>query len=143
MTSYRTQLVIELPMVREASGPSIGQARMVAELCKDMENFPQECFVVWSLDQKNKVIDKHMIAIGSLTGCLVHPREVYRPALLDGAAAVFFIHNHPSGDPKPSADDIDLTARLVNGARLLGLRVLDHVVVGRGRFFSFVEEGLI
>jgi DNA repair protein RadC len=95
------------------------------------------------MTQKNDVIDRHMISLGTLTASLVHPREVYRPALQDGAAAVAFVHNHPSGDPTPSPEDRALTKRLADAGALLGIRVLDHVIVGRERFYSFVDEGLL
>ena len=78
-----------------------------------------------------------------MTGALVHPREVFKPALADGAAAVAFVHNHPSGSPDPSKDDREITVRLLEAGKLLGIRVLDHVIVGRSGHFSFVEEGLI
>ena len=108
-----------------------------------MRDLKQEGFQVVLLDQKNSYIGSQQVSTGSLTGALVHPREVFRPAIREAAAAVAFVHNHPSGDPRPSKDDIELTARLVEVAKLVGVRVLDHVVVGDESFFSFVEEGLI
>ncbi|HOX07657.1 MAG TPA: DNA repair protein RadC [Planctomycetota bacterium] len=108
-----------------------------------LRDLKQECFEVVLLDQKNGYLGSQRVSAGSLTGALVHPREVFRPAIREAAAAVAFVHNHPSGDPKPSKDDIELTARLVDVAKLVGVRVLDHVVVGDGGYFSFVEEGLI
>jgi DNA repair protein RadC len=108
-----------------------------------VRDLKQECFQVVMLDQKNGYLGSHQVSAGSLTGALVHPREVFRPAIREAAAAVAFVHNHPSGDPKPSKDDIELTARLVDVAKLVGLRVLDHVVVGDEGYFSFVEEGML
>jgi len=143
MTGYRA-LKIQVPMVREAQGPRICTARAVAEYCRDLEGLAQECFLVLSLNQKHQVIARRMVSLGSLTGAIVHPREVFRLALLDAAAAVIFVHNHPSSNPLPSKDDIELTARLVEAAKLLGLRVVDHVIVGRAdEFFSFESEGLL
>jgi DNA repair protein RadC len=144
MGSYSARVIARLPMVGEAKGPRLNTSEKVAELCKDMEGLAQETFHLLTLDQKHKVIDRHMVALGSLTGTIVHPREVFRLALLDCAAAVMFVHNHPSGDTKPSRDDLELTARLVDAAKLLGIRVLDHVIIGRdGRHFSFCVEGLL
>jgi DNA repair protein RadC len=108
-----------------------------------LENLAQEAFLAVSLNQKNSIMDMHLVSLGTLTGSLVHPREVFRPILLDGAAAVGFVHNHPSGNPDPSRDDREITARLIECAKLLGIRVLDHVIIGRNGYFSFSEEGLI
>jgi DNA repair protein RadC len=97
------------------------------------------------LDRKNQVIGLHTVSIGSLTASVVHPREVYKVAILANAAAVIFGHNHPSGDPTPSQEDRTLTARLVAAGKLLGFGVCDHVIVGDGsqRYFSFADEGLL
>ena len=143
MKAYSCKLVLRLPRVAEAKGPQMKTGRDFWELCKDLQDLDRESFHVVTLNQKNVVIERHLVALGSLTGTLVHPREVFRPALHDNAAAVAFLHNHPSGDTKPSRDDIELTTRLVDCAKLLGFRVLDHVIVGRDRYLSFVEEGLL
>ena len=134
--------------VKEATGRQYRSGLSFYEDCEDMSRLDRESFAVITLDQKDRRIDRHLISIGTLTAALVHPREVFRPALADNAAAVAFVHNHPSGDPAPSRDDREITARLLECAKLLGFRVLDHVIIGRpaeGRnaFFSFVEEGLI
>ena len=78
---------------------------------------------------------------GSLAASLVHPREAFRPAIREAAAAVLFVHNHPSGDPTPSGEDRRITSRLRGAGELLGIPVLDHVVIGRGRYFSFADAG--
>jgi len=120
-----------------------------ARLCSDLQNCAQESFHVITLTHKHCVIDRHMVSLGTLTGAPVHPREVYRAALLDCAAAVAFVHNHPSGDTVPSRDDREITARLIEAGRILGIRVLDHVIVGRPKgdgdkgYFSFVDGGLL
>jgi len=141
--SYSCQLVLRQQSVREACGPPLKCGHDVAELCSASRSLDKETFFVASLDQKNRVIDVHLVSLGTLTGAPVHPREVYRPALADGAAAVAFVHNHPSGSPEPSRDDREITARLLEAGKLLGIRVLDHVIVGRDSHFSFVEEGLM
>ncbi|MEE9149058.1 MAG: JAB domain-containing protein, partial [Candidatus Tectomicrobia bacterium] len=78
-----------------------------------------------------------------LTASVVHPREVFNPAVRDSAAAVIFVHNHPSGDPQPSQEDRVLTARLVKAGNVLGIQVLDHIIVGRNTYMSFADEGLL
>jgi DNA repair protein RadC len=101
----------------------------------------RETFYVVLLDGKNRVRGEVRISEGSLTAALVHPREVFAPAIRDAAAALVLVHNHPSGDPTPSAEDLAITERLRQVGELVGIRVLDHVVVGRGRWVSMAEEG--
>jgi DNA repair protein RadC len=103
----------------------------------------KEHFLLLALNNKNRVTDFKVISTGSLTASLVHPREVWRSALHLCAAAVIFVHNHPSGEPAPSQEDIEITRRLKETGDMLGIRVLDHVVLGDGRFFSFSERGLL
>ncbi|MCP9462248.1 MAG: DNA repair protein RadC [Nitrospira sp.] len=101
----------------------------------------QELFKVVLLDAKNAVIKETTISEGSLTLSIVHPREVFASAIRESAAGVIFLHNHPSGDPTPSQEDRRLTDRLVAAGRLLGISVLDHVIIGDGRYVSFADEG--
>ncbi|MCP9447075.1 MAG: DNA repair protein RadC [Nitrospira sp.] len=101
----------------------------------------QELFKVVLLDAKNAVIKETTISEGSLTLSIVHPREVFASAIRESAAGVIFLHNHPSGDPTPSQEDRRLTDRLVAAGRLLGISVLDHVILGDGRYVSFADEG--
>jgi DNA repair protein RadC len=103
----------------------------------------RELFYVVLLNNKNRKIREVKISEGSLTASLVHPREVYNPVIRDSAAAVIFVHNHPSGDPAPSPEDIDITRRLKEVGDVMGIRVLDHVVIGHDRFFSFSDKGMI
>ena len=100
-----------------------------------------EQFWLVMLDSKNRVINERMISQGSLTSSLVHPREVFKEAIRESAAAVIFVHNHPSGDPSPSGDDAGLTSRLAETGELVGIRVLDHVIIGEKTFYSFAEDG--
>jgi len=95
------------------------------------------------LDGKNRVMGEVMTSQGSLTASLVHPREVFSPAIKQSAGALVFVHNHPSGDPTPSVEDVEITRRLCAVAELVGIRVLDHVVVGDGSYVSFLERGLL
>ncbi len=100
----------------------------------------QEIFTVILLDSKNRFLREVTVAIGSLNQSIVHPREVFRPAVQEAAASVIFVHNHPSGDPAPSEEDVRVTERLVEAGRLLGICVLDHIIVGEGRYFSFFDQ---
>jgi DNA repair protein RadC len=103
----------------------------------------RELFYVVLLNNKNKKIRDVKVSEGSLTASLVHPREVYNPVIRDSAAAVIFVHNHPSGDPAPSQEDIEITRRLKEVGEVMGVRVLDHVVIGHDCYFSFSDKGML
>jgi DNA repair protein RadC len=103
----------------------------------------RELFYVVLLNNKNRKIREVKISEGSLTASLVHPREVFNPVIRESAAGVIFVHNHPSGDPAPSPEDIDITKRLKEVGDVMGVRVLDHVVIGHDRYFSFNERGML
>jgi DNA repair protein RadC len=117
----------------------------VRRLLADTADLAQEAFTVVSLNRKNKVIDRHLVTLGLVDASLVHAREVFRPAVADGASSVVLSHCHPSGDPSPSAEDLSLTRRLVEAGKILDIRVVDHVIVGRGErdFFSLRESGMV
>ena len=106
-------------------------------------NAKRESFYVVLLTNRNRKIRDVKISEGSLTASVVHPREVFNPVIRESAAGVIFVHNHPSGDPSPSREDVDITHRLRQVGEVLGVRVHDHVVVGHDRFFSFNREGLL
>ena len=103
----------------------------------------RELFYVILLNNKNRKIREVKVSEGSLTASLVHPREVFNPVIRDSAAGVIFVHNHPSGDPAPSPEDIDITRRLKEVGDVMGVRVLDHVVIGHDRYFSFNDKGML
>jgi DNA repair protein RadC len=103
----------------------------------------REEFQVVLLDRKNRVMKNLMISQGSLTASVVHPREVFNPAIRESAAAIICVHNHPSGDPQPSQEDRVLTTRLAQAGQLLGIQMLDHIIVGRDTYMSFADEGLL
>jgi DNA repair protein RadC len=105
----------------------------------------REHFVAFFLDSQNRLTAVHHVSTGSLSASIVHPREVLGPAIREGAAHLVLAHNHPSGDPTPSREDITLTRQLAEGARLLGLKVHDHVVIGSGtqEFVSLAARGLL
>jgi DNA repair protein RadC len=108
-----------------------------------MEDLHKEVFRVALLDAQNGLLKDVVVSEGTLSASLVHPREVFKPALLEPAASVILLHNHPSGDPTPSREDLRLTRQLVECARLLELRVHDHVVIGRGRYISLAQRGAL
>jgi DNA repair protein RadC len=115
-------------------------AENVFELFRDLAKEAKETFVALHLDAKNRIICYDTVSIGSLNASIVHPREVYKAALLSSAAAVLFIHNHPSGDTAPSREDIEITKRLKESGELLGIRVLDHLIVGETGYYSFANN---
>lgn len=106
-----------------------------------LRDLRHEIFKVILLDAKHAIMRDATVSEGSLTLSIVHPREVFNMAVRESAAAVIFLHNHPSGDPTPSQEDRVLTARLVAAGELLGIRVLDHIIVGDGRYMSFADQG--
>lgn len=111
-------------------------------LAPTLGNQSQEVFWALYVDVKGNPIHSMEISRGTLSSSLVHPREVFAPALVCGAAAIIVAHNHPSGEPEPSADDRTTTRRLQRAGRLLGIELLDHVVIGHGgKFYSFLEQG--
>jgi DNA repair protein RadC len=101
----------------------------------------KETFFAVLLDGKNRILREAEISVGTLTSSLVHPREVFAPAVRESAAAIIVVHNHPSGDPNPSPEDREVTRRLRAAGEVVGIRVLDHVVVGDGSYASFLEKG--
>ena len=100
----------------------------------------KEQFVVILLNNKNKVIGTEVVSEGSLSSSIVHPREVYAPAILHHAAAIMVAHNHPSGDPKPSTEDTEVTRVLARSGKVLGIPMIDHVIIGDGNYYSFLEN---
>jgi len=109
----------------------------------DIENLDREHFIVLYLGRKNDLNAIHTVSVGGLSSSLVHPREVFKPAILTSSAAVLLVHNHPTGDPTPSREDCEVTQRLIEAGKILGIEVLDHVVIGVGRHYSMKSSGLI
>jgi len=108
-----------------------------------MRDMKKEIFKAVLLDGKNKIIKDVTLSEGTLTKSIVHPREVIKEAIAESASALVLIHNHPSGEPKPSQDDIEITNRIISACELVGIRILDHVIIGDNNYFSFFNEGLI
>jgi DNA repair protein RadC len=122
----------------------IGSSKAVFDyLFHSMRELKREVFKVLFLNRKNELIHDQDVFQGSLTGSAVYPREILTLALENKAAALVFVHNHPSGDPGPSAEDFSLTRELVWACRLLSIQVLDHVIIGRSTYYSFADEGVL
>ena len=107
------------------------------------KNQQREIFVVVLLNARHEVMSVEIVSIGSVNASIVHPREVFKPAIMQSAASVLLAHNHPSGDPEPSEEDLSITKRLVQCGELLGISVLDHVIVATRGFTSFRERQLL
>ncbi|MDQ6829421.1 MAG: DNA repair protein RadC [Gemmatimonadota bacterium] len=128
---------------RDEGAPLRGPREVYAAFAPRLEDLPVEEFHVAILDSQHRLERDVTVTRGILNSSLVHPREVFREAIAERAAAIILVHNHPSGDPTPSADDRAVTEQLVAAGRLLDIPVRDHVIVGRGRYVSFAEIGLV
>lgn len=123
------------------TGTRYSAPQQVYETFRFLMEETKEVFLTLHLDGKNRIIALDMVSIGSLNQSIVHPREVFKSACLSNAAAVILIHQHPTGDPTPSREDISITNRLKESGDLLGIKVLDHIIVGEDAYHSFVEMG--
>jgi DNA repair protein RadC len=112
-------------------------------LMEEMRYLKKEVFKIILLNTKNHIIKHINVSVGSLNSSIVHPREVFNEAVKASCSGILLVHNHPSGDPEPSQEDIETTNRLVSAGNILGIKVLDHVVIGDGRYISFKEKGLM
>lgn len=128
---------------REDGAPVRSPRDVVEVFASRLQDLPVEEFHVAVLDSQHRLERDITVTRGILNSSLVHPREVFREAIAERAAAVILVHNHPSGDPSPSADDRQVTEQLVAAGRLLDIPVHDHVIIGRGRYTSFAEAGLL
>lgn len=134
--------------VKESTDVIITVPEHAAKHLQDMSTSAQEQFVVLTLNVKNQLIDKHLVSLGTVNSALVHQREIFRPAILDSASSIVIAHNHPTGDPTPSAEDIKITRKMVEAGRQVGISVIDHIIIGKKTkscegFFSIRESGLV
>lgn len=148
VVAARISAALELGRRMAREGPAergrIRGPRDIYERCAPMlRDLSQEEFRILLLNTHHHVIRETVVTRGTLDASLVHPREVFRPAIVESAAAIILVHNHPSGDPAPSPDDRAVTTQLAEAGRLLGIPVVDHVIVGDGCYISFVEAGLL
>ncbi len=133
-----------LSSFKEDKQPQIKNAKDVAKLfIPEMSNLEKEHFKGIYLDSRKRIIKQENIFIGSLNESVVHPREIFKIALDENAAAIILLHNHPSGDSSPSSFDIKITKELIKAGELLGIQILDHIIIGGGKYFSFKEKELI
>lgn len=141
------KVTIRVQCVAEPCPPLTQRAREATDLADAARLLipadEREHFIAFLLDGRNRIKGYAEISIGTLNAAIVHPRDVFRPAIVFAAAAVVIVHNHPSGDPQPSAEDFAVTTRLREVGQLVGIPILDHVVVGEGRYFSFLERGVL
>jgi len=128
---------------RIKSSPFRSSEDVIGYYFSQMKNLKREVFKIALLNARNKLIKTVTISEGGLAGTVTHPREVFNPAVRESAHGVILIHNHPSGDPGPSDDDINLTRRLVEAGELMDIKVLDHLIIGDNRYYSFADEGIL
>lgn len=145
----RIKAVFETLTVNEVVTEYIGSrsrlttSKEVFELFHFLKDESKEHFIALHLDGKNKIVCIDNVSTGSLNASIVHPRETFKACLLSSAAAVILVHNHPSGDPTPSREDLELTGRLKEAGELLGIRVMDHIIIGSGCYVSLADRGLL
>ncbi len=120
----------------------ISSTEDIVKECSNLKDLKKENFVVLCLDGRNRLLRKETVSIGTLNASLVHPREVFKPAIEVSAASVIIVHNHPSGDPEPSREDIKVSNQIVKAGEILGIPVIDHVIIG-DRAYSFKDKGQI
>lgn len=127
-------------LLKEKQSALILSPRDVWENLKDIRDHKKEHFIVFYLDTRNQEIQKEIISVGILNASLIHPREVFEPAIKHTAAQIIIAHNHPSGNPEPSDDDIAITKRLQEAGRILGIEILDHVIVTKASYSSLKDK---
>jgi len=123
--------------------PTIQTPKDVIAQVSYLTHHKKENFVVLYLNSRNELLNKETISIGTLNANLVHPREVFEPAIVGFSSSVVFVHNHPSGDPEPSEDDLKITKQLTDAGKILGIEVVDHIIISQDKFTSFKEKKLI
>lgn len=132
----------DTPCMKERA--DVSDPKEAARLARSsVKEWRKECFFTLYLDSRSRLIGQTEVSVGCLDTTLAHPREVFEKAIRAGAAAIVVVHNHPSGDPSPSDDDVRLTRRLSEAAKILGIRLLDHVIVTRDSFYSFRSHALV
>ncbi|MHB1417970.1 MAG: JAB domain-containing protein [Bacillota bacterium] len=144
---YKSIPVVKIIMMKERQvlyENPVTSCDVAAEVAqKFLEGADRENFIILCLDIKNNITAINTVSIGCLNASMVHPREVYKPAILSNSAGIILAHNHPTGKTDPSKEDIEVTKRLVDAGRILGIDVLDHIIVGDGSSYSFKKQGLI
>ena len=129
--------------VNDTNLPSINDAKDAVAQLADLRDLKKEHFVALYINARNKLIHRDLVSVGTLNANLVHPREVFEPAIARSSVQVIVAHNHPSGDPEPSEDDLVITKKLVDGGKLLGIEVIDHIIITKTGYLSFKDKKLI
>ena len=145
LTRYKLELVKESNSVYDLSGKKVSSPMDAADIAREVfktDRQAEEIFGILTLDTKNNVNGVFEVSRGSLNSSIVHPREVFKRAFLQNASTIILVHNHPSGECEPSHEDIVLTNRLEECGKILGVKILDHIILGEA-FYSFKEEGLL
>ena len=137
------ELKTELAVREPASDVLLNTPEAAAPFLEDLRHLAQEAFVVLTLNTKCRVIKRHLVSLGTVNSTLVHPREVFIPAIRDCASSIIVGHCHPSGDPSPSAQDLRITKKLIEAGKIIEIPVIDHLIVGDGLPFSLRESGLV
>ncbi len=140
--------IVSIKMVKESSflyqTRTISSPKDAYEMVKEqLEGLDREQFIIACLNTKNEPTNISVVSVGTLNKAIVHPREVFKTAILSNAASIMAFHNHPSGDTEPSQQDIQLTNRLYEAGELLGIKLLDHLIIGDGTFTSLKEKGYL
>ena len=140
--------IVSIKMVKESSflyqTRTISSPKDAYEMIKEqLEGLDREQFIIACLNTKNEPTNISVVSVGTLNKAIVHPREVFKTAILSNAASIMAFHNHPSGETTPSQQDIQLTQRLVEAGELLGIKLLDHLIIGDGTFTSLKEKGYL
>jgi len=134
---------IEVPKIHFRATVRLGHSRAVREYAAELKDAAREVMAVLLVDAKNGVLDYHIHSIGTVDSSAVYPREIVKRAIIKDASSIILVHNHPSGDVEPSLCDKELTKDIVRGCRFMGLKLLDHIIIGGDSFFSFYDQGLI
>jgi DNA repair protein RadC len=133
---------IKFMTIKEASGERFDFPEDIYESMKPETKIDRECCWVLHVNSRNRIIHKELVSMGTVNASLVSPREIFRRAIIEGSAAIVVIHNHPSGDPEPSMDDMKVCATLLKAADILNIKLLDFMVIGFSGYVSFMEKGV-
>jgi len=132
-----------IPVKLEAFKSKVCTSEAVFRAFDSLNERDVEQFIALHLDAGNRVRSIHVVSTGTINASLVHSREVFRAAIINGAARLIVLHNHPSGSPEPSKEDVSITERLVKAGEIIGIKVLDHIIVTGTRYYSFADQGLM
>lgn len=140
--------IVSIKMIKESSflyqNRRISSPKDVVELLRGfLEGADREQFITCCMDTKNQPTSINVVSVGTINSSLVHPREVFKTAILGNSSSIIVAHNHPSGDPLPSKEDIDITQRLKEAGKIIGIDIIDHVIIGDNRYISLKEKGVV